>query len=290
MNVPEAVLLPEASTAAAYARCRRMLRRHDLSYWIAVSRLPRERRTAVHALYGFVRGADEIVDGTRRPMAPDERRRALDEWEGELERGLATGRSTHRVIAALVHAASSCDLPLGELRTYMASMRMDCGRLRIQTREELDRYMDGSAASVGRIMAAILGAPAETERVAQLGVAFQLTNFLRDVREDYRLDRIYLPADERGRLGIGDGDLAADSATPALRSLVASEVRRARVLFAETTPALVVAIPSAGRGIALARAVYVSVLDRIERNGFDVLGRATRARVRDVARAAVRAS
>jgi phytoene synthase len=266
-----------------------MLRRHDLSYWLAVCRLPRQRRAAVHALYGFVRGADEIVDGAGRAMTPHERLRALDEWQGELDRGLATGRSTHPVIAALVHAGSSYDLPLEELQTYMASMRMDCGRLRIQSRAELERYMDGSAASVGRIMAAILGAPAETERMARLGVAFQLTNFLRDVREDYALDRIYLPADERERLGIGEADLAADSATPGLRRLVASEVRRARALFAET-PALVAAIPSAGRGIALAQAVYVAVLDRIERNGFDVLGRATRPRVRDLARAAVRAS
>jgi phytoene synthase len=267
-----------------------MLRRHDPSYWLAVSRLPRERRTAVHALYGFVRGADEIVDGTGRALEPYERRAALDDWEGELERGLATGRSAHGVIAALVHAASSWDLPLGELRTYMASMRMDCGRLRIQTREELDRYMDGSAGSVGRIMAAILGAPAEAERLARLGVAFQLTNFLRDVREDYGLDRIYLPADERERLGVRDDDLAAATATPALRSLVAAEVQRARDIFAETAPALVATIPSAGRGIALAQAVYGAVLDRIERNGFDVLGRATRPRARDVARLAVRAS
>jgi phytoene synthase len=267
-----------------------MLRRHDPSYWLAVSRLPRDQRTAVHALYGFVRGADEIVDGTQRAVEAHERRAALDDWEGELERGLATGRSTHGVIAALVDAASTQDLPLGELRTYMASMRMDCGRLRIQTQEELDRYMNGSAASVGRIMAAILGAPAEAERLASLGVAFQLTNFLRDVREDYELDRIYLPADERERLGVGDADLAAATATPALRSLVASEVRRARALFAETAPALVATIPSAGRGIALARAVYDAVLDRIERNSFDVLGRATRPRVRDVARLAVRTS
>ena len=135
------------------------------------------------------------------------------------------------MIAALVHAAGAQQLPVEELRPYMASMRMDCGRLRIQTREELDRYMDGSGASVGRIMAVILGAPDESERLGRLGVAFQLTNFLRDLREDYALDRIYLPADERERHGVGEGDLAAASASPALRELVASDVRRARELF-----------------------------------------------------------
>jgi phytoene synthase len=265
-----------------------MLRRHDPSYWLAVSRLPVERRAVVHALYGFVRGADEIVDA-RPALEPQERRAALDGWEAELERGLATGRSSHEVIAALVHAAGSRDLPLSELRSYMASMRMDCGRLRIQTRAELDLYMEGSAGSVGRIMATILGAPPEAERLARLGVAFQLTNLLRDVREDYSLDRIYLPADERARAGVGDGDLAAETATPALRGLVAADVRRARALFDETTPVLVAAIPSAARGIGLARAVYTAVLARIERNGFDVLGRSTRPRAWDLARIAVRA-
>jgi 15-cis-phytoene synthase len=273
-------LLPEA----AYANCRRMLRRHDPTYHLAVSRLPRERRAAVHALYGFVRGADEIVDGAGSHLRPHERRAALDEWEQELERGMQTGSSDHPVIAALVHAAGTYDLPVAELRPYIASMRMDCGRLRIQTREELERYMDGSGASVGRIMAVILGAPEESERLGRLGVAFQLTNFLRDLREDYVLDRIYLPADEREQHGVGESDLAAASASPSLRELVAAEVRVARGLFAETAPALAAAIPSARRGIGFARAVYCAVLDRIERNGYDVLGRSSRPRLFDFAR------
>lgn len=261
-----------------------MLRRHDPTYHLAVSRLPRERRSAVHALYGFVRGADEIVDGAGAGLRPDERRAALDEWERELERGMEAGRSDHPVIAALVHAASTCELPVTELRPYMASMRMDCGPLRIQTRAELERYMDGSGASVGRIMAVILGAPGESERLGRLGVAFQLTNFLRDMREDYLLDRIYLPADERERHGVDESDLAAATASPRLRELVASEVRVARGLFAETAPAVAAAIPAARRGIGLAHAVYCAVLDRIERNGYDVLGRASRPRPWDLAR------
>ena len=276
----------EPAPAAAYATCRRMLRRHDPTYHLAVARLPRERRSAVHALYGFVRGADEIVDGAGSILLPDERRAALDEWQGELERGMETGRSDHPVIGALVHAATTYELPVFELRPYMASMRMDCGRLRIQTREELDRYMNGSGASVGRIMAVILGAPEQSEPLARLGVAFQLTNFLRDLREDYLLDRIYLPADERERHGVDDSDLAAATASPRLRELVASEVRLARTLFAETTPGLLASIPSARRGIGIARAVYCAVLDRIERNGFDVLGRGSRPKLFDLARVA----
>ena len=279
MSGAEALPLTASAPAAAYATCRRMLRRHDPTYYLAVSRLPKERRSAVYALYGFVRGADEIVDGAGSGHRPEERRAALDEWQGELERGVASGVSEHPVIAALVHAAGAHQLPVEELRPYMASMRMDCGRLRIQTREELDRYMDGSGASVGRIMAVILGAPEESERLGRLGVAFQLTNFLRDLREDYALDRIYLPAEERERHGVGEGDLAAGTASPALRELVASDVRRARELFRETTPALLTAIPRppAGRvvathlGVGLADVVFGSaILDRARAIGLGV--------------------
>ena len=201
---------------AAYAACRRLLRRHDPTYYLAVLRLPADVRPAVHALYGFVRGADEIVDGAGRSVEPAARLAALDAWERVLERGLAGGTSDHPVIAALVDAGLRLELPLDELRGYIRSMRVDCGRVRIATRAELDRYMDGSAASVGRVMAAILGARREAETFGRLGVAFQLTNFVRDVRVDYGLDRIYLPAEELERfgvdaaaLGLGVGDASA---------------------------------------------------------------------------------
>ena len=102
------------------------------------------------------------------------------------------------MIAALVDAGERHDLPLDELRVYMRSMRVDCGPVRIATREELDRYMDGSAGAVGRVMAPLLGSP-DPQDVARLGVAFQLTNFIRDVREDWELDRVYLPGIAGGR-------------------------------------------------------------------------------------------
>jgi phytoene synthase len=243
-----------------------MQRRHDPTYYWATRRLPRQVRPAVHALYGFVRGADEIVDGPRRPPTPEARRAALDAWEAELERGLETGSSGHPVIAALVDAGACHDLPLGELKIYMRSMRVDCGPVRIGSHEELERYMRGSAGAVGRIMAPLLGAPSEQETFGRLGTAFQLTNFIRDVREDWALDRVYLP-------GLSEDELARGVPTAALCELVAGEVDRARTRFADTRAAVDAALPSVRPGMRLARAVYVRVLDRIEAIGFDVLGR-----------------
>jgi 15-cis-phytoene synthase len=254
----------------SYRTCRRLQRRHDPTYYVATTCLPRDVRPAVHALYGYVRGADEIVDGPRRLYGtPGERRAALDAWQDELERGLVTGRSDHPVIAALVDAGARHALPLHLLGRYMDSMRLDCGPVRIASRAQLDDYMEGSAATVGRIMAHLLGAPARREDVARLGVAFQLTNFIRDVPVDWLLDRVYLP-------GLPEDDLLTGRASDAFRATVAAEVDRARALFADTRDVAGAVRPAMAGGIRLARAVYARVLDRVEQNGFDVLGRPAR--------------
>ncbi|HYB25005.1 MAG TPA: phytoene/squalene synthase family protein [Solirubrobacteraceae bacterium] len=235
-------------------------------------RLPRDVRPAVYALYGFVRGADQLVDGPDRPPDPAARRLALDRWQAELEQGMATGRSRHPVIAALVDAGHRHDLPLCELSVYMDSMRFDCGRVRVASRAELDSYMRGSAGAVGLIMAPLLGVPPELHStVAELGTAFQLTNFIRDVSEDYGLDRVYLPAEDRARLGVSDQDIAARRMTEGFRVLLADEVTRARRLFATTAILDDVVDPAILPGVRLARLVYERVLDRVEALGFDVL-------------------
>jgi phytoene synthase len=263
-----------------YETCRRLQRRHDPTYYWATRRLPAEIRPATHALYGYVRTADEIVDGPHRPGSAEERRAALDAWEHELERGRAVGRSTNPIVGALVDAGRRHGLPLDELRTYMRSMRIDCAPVRIETWPELEAYMDGSAGSVGRIMAPLLGVPARHHAgFGRLGQAFQLTNFIRDVREDTRLDRVYLPAEDRAWFGVGEEDLRGGHASAELRALLAAEVRRARSLFGEAEPAMASAPGSVRTGIRFAVGVYLRVLDRVERIDFDVLGRPAGVRV-----------
>jgi len=279
---------PDTDLQASYEVCRKIHRRHDPTYYWATRRLPRDVRPAVHALYGFVRAADELVDGPDRPSDRVARSAALDDWERELELGLARGYSSSPVIRALVDAGRRHQLPLVELRPYMQSMRVDCGPVRIETEAELDRYMQGSAGSVGRIMTPLLGAPAEMrESFAQLGMAFQLTNFIRDVREDYALDRVYLPLAARERFGVSEADIARGEATPAFRALLAAEVDRARRLFDASSPALAAVGPRARRGIRLARAVYLAVLDRVDSIDFDVFGRRTTPRPWELGLAAV---
>jgi phytoene synthase len=248
---------------SAYTACRRLQRRHDPTYFAATSLLPAAVRPAIHALYGFVRTADQIVDGPDRPATPQERRVALDAWERELERA-RVGEDAHPVPTALVDAGRRHDLPLDELRVYMTSMRVDCAPVRIRDDAELDRYMNGSAAAVGRIMAALIGTPERQEEVARLGMAFQLANFVRDVREDWALDRVYLP-------GLPESDLQAGRAGDGFREHVARQVDRARAMFGETLGIDEQVTGRVRHGMYLARRVYGRVLDRVERADYDVL-------------------
>ncbi len=232
----------------------------------------------MHALYAFVRVTDEIVDGPRRPKDPAARRAALDRWElmlGEALRG--AGGHAHPVVAALADAGYRHRLPLGELGLYFDSMRKDAEPVRVQTWDELERYMQGSAGSVGRILAALLGVPAErSDEFASLALAFQLTNFVRDVREDWDLDRVYLPAEDLQQFGVSVDQIERRELTPGFRRLVALEVERARSLFRASAPAADVVAPGVRRGMRLARSVYLGVLDRTERLDFDVLRRRPR--------------
>src|SRR5688572_23410102 len=216
----------DPSAHQGYETARRMLRRHDPTYYLATRRLPARVQPATYALYGYVRAADQLVDGPRRPATPQLRREALDAWETQLE------QPRHPVAVALKDAASRHDLPLEELRVYMRSMRVDCEPpIRIDTYDQLATYMDGSAGTVGRIMAALLGFPPQHHAdLGQLGIAFQLANFIRDVREDRQLDRIYLPAEDRAAFGVSDADLTGSSAR--LQALLRHEAERARALFA----------------------------------------------------------
>jgi phytoene synthase len=268
---------PDPLLREFYRHCRRIHRRHDPTYYWATRRLPADVRPAVHAVYAFVRLMDEIVDGPRRPPEPADRRAALDSWESMLANAVGgDGAHAHPVVAALADAGRRHRLPLGELHLYFDSMRKDSEPVRVQTWDELELYMQGSAGSVGRIMAALLGVRDERRsEFASLALAFQLTNLVRDVREDWDLDRVYLPAEDLEHFGVSIDQIGRRELTPGFRSLVALQVERARMLFRASAPAADDVAPGVRRGMRLARGVYLGVLDRTERLDFDVLGRRT---------------
>jgi 15-cis-phytoene synthase len=251
----------------AYEHCRRLHRRHDPTYYWATRRLPPDVRLGVHALYAFVREADEIVDGPGRATDPALRRAELDRYEQRLHEALAGEPTRDLAIRALVDAGRRHELPLERLDSYFDSMRIDCAPVRMASWEELESYMQGSAGAVGRILAVLLGAPADRhDSFAKLALAFQLTNFIRDVLEDWELDRVYLP-------GASPEQIARRQPSDGFRHTLAVEVARARELFREGAGAGEVVTPRVRRGMNMARSVYLSVLDRTERLDFDVLRR-----------------
>ena len=256
-----------------------MQRRHDPTYYWATRRLPAEIRPATHALYGYVRTADEIVDGPRRPPAP--RRAAPRSTPGSASSsaGLAAGRSPHPVVGALVDAGRRHRLRSASCGTYMRSMRIDCAPVRIESWQELEAYMDGSA-GLGRAdhgaAARRARAPPRRLRPARPRVPARRTSSATCARTP-RSTASTCRREDRARFGVGEEDLRAPQRV----------ARAARAARARGAPrALAVRRGRAGgrrrarlgphAACGFAVAVYLRVLDRVERIDFDVLGRAHR--------------
>jgi phytoene synthase len=230
----------------------------------------------VWALYAFCRCADDVVDTLDgRPVA--ERERALDELGDRFFRDLAAGRSDDPILRAVVHTVRTFGQDPECFRRFLASMAMDLTVATYDTWDDLLGYMDGSAAVIGEMMLPVLGPRDPAAAVAparDLGLAFQLTNFLRDVAEDLDRGRVYLPQEDLVRFG---ADPARRRVDEGWRRLVAFEIERCRALYRSADAGVALLPPASARGIRTARVLYAGILDRIERAGYDVF--AERARV-----------
>jgi phytoene synthase len=277
-----------ASLDTAYGICRGLHRTHGRSYYLATKLLPAWKRRHVHALYGFTRYTDDIVDGGGDIGGP-RRARQLGQWADQFYAALEGGRTpADPVLLAVRHTIATFGLSRADFDAFFASMDMDLHVRAYADYGALLEYMRGSAAVIGTMMLPILLAPDEgprpvaaaamdkaRESARQLGLAFQLTNFIRDVGEDLGRDRVYLPAADLESFGVGRDELAAPSASPAVRRLIAFEVQRARGHYRSALPGLAVLPARSRRCVRLAYAVYGGILDRVEEAGYDVLaGRA----------------
>ncbi|MYS41205.1 squalene/phytoene synthase family protein, partial [Streptomyces sp. SID5998] len=195
----DAAGITDPALRAAYARCRLLNARHGRTYFLATRLLPVERRSAVHALYGFARWADDIVDDLRRGRTPTERDRLLRSLESDLAHALRTGGGCEPVVRAVADTAGRYGIDHTLFADFLSSMRADLDVTDYATYADLRAYMHGSAAVIGLQMLPVLGTVVPraeaAPHAAALGVAFQLTNFLRDVGEDLDRGRVYLPAD-----------------------------------------------------------------------------------------------
>jgi phytoene synthase len=265
----------------AYTECRVLNAVHGRTYYLATRLLPAARRPAVHALYGFARYADEIVDDLDddRPVA--EKAARLDALTADLEAALDGAPTARPVLAALADTARRYDIDRKHFADFMVSMRMDTTVTEYATFDDLGVYVHGSAAVIGLQMLPILGttvprAQAEPPAAA-LGVAFQLTNFLRDVGEDLDRGRVYLPLEELGAFGV-DRELLTwcrrtRSSDPRVRRALAHLVAHTRGIYRDAEPGVAMLEPVSRACVGCAFTLYRGILDEIEAAGYDVLYR-----------------
>ncbi|CAL9623821.1 phytoene/squalene synthase family protein [Streptomyces sp. enrichment culture] len=266
---------------ADYAHCRRLNARHGRTYFLATRLLPLERRSAVHALYGFARWADDIVDDLDRRRTPAERDRLLEDLEGDLLRGLRSGGGDEPVVRAVADTAARYALDPSLFTDFMAAMRADLTVADYPTYADLRAYMHGSAAVIGLQMLPVLGTVGPREEAephaADLGVAFQLTNFLRDVGEDLDRGRVYLPADLLAAHGVDRPLLEWSRRTgrrdPRIRAAFVAAEALTRQVYRAAEPGIALLDPRVRPCIRTAFTLYGGILDAIAEQDYAVLHR-----------------
>ncbi|WP_406181538.1 phytoene/squalene synthase family protein [Streptomyces canus] len=277
----DAAGITDPALRAAYTYCRRLNARHGRTYFLATRLLPVERRCAVHALYGFARWADDIVDDLDGHRTPEERDRLLRHLESDLAHGLRTGGGDEPVVRAVTDTADRYGIEAALFADFLASMRSDLHVTDYPTYADLRAYMHGSAAVIGLQMLPVLGTVAPSAEAAphaaDLGVAFQLTNFLRDVGEDLDRGRVYLPADLLAAHGVDRPLLEWSRRTgrgdPRIRAALIAAEAMTRAVYRAAEPGIAMLDPRTRPCIRTAFTLYGGILDAIADQDYTVLHR-----------------
>ncbi|MDQ1649584.1 MAG: 15-cis-phytoene synthase [Frankiaceae bacterium] len=263
--------------AASYATCRRLHSAYGRTYFLATLLLPAWKRPYVHALYGFARYADEIVDDLASTLSSAEKAEALRIWGDRFLAGDPAPDPTPGVdvLPAVRDTIARWSIPREHFEAFLTSMQMDLTVTEYETFEDLQTYVFGSAAVIGLQMVPILEPlnPAAYEYARDLGVGFQLANFLRDVGEDLARGRIYLPQESLRLFGVDREHLARGVVDGPVRRLLAYEIARCRELFRNAAPGIRLLHPTSRDCIRTAFTLYGGILDEIERADYQVLDR-----------------
>ncbi|MDE3074009.1 MAG: presqualene diphosphate synthase HpnD [Chloroflexota bacterium] len=257
-----ATTLLEPEIAAAYNHCRDITRREAKNFYFGFISLPSDKRHAIYAAYAFSRECDDDSDDE---ATADAKRAAIATTRARLDECYA-GTGSDPVLVALHHAAIRYRIPKEYFGELIAGVEMDLEVARYATFDELRRYCYRVASTIGLICLQIFGYQDEQARefAIDLGIALQLTNILRDVREDADRGRIYLPLDELKRFGYSEADLLARQYNDAFRQLMAFQAERARRYFASGTKLLPLLDVRARACTATMGGIYWEILQRIE--------------------------
>ncbi len=261
---------------ASYQECKRLNSIHGKTYYLATLLLPPAKRPHVHALYGFARYADEIVDDLASNLTLDEKAFVLKKWSNQVLSDIKSGSSNDPIAAAVVDTTSRFKIPIAHFEAFLHSMNMDLTVRQYQTYEDLHEYVYGSAAVIGLQMVSVLGTispdavTSANEAAEKLGIAFQLANFIRDVGEDLDRGRVYLPMTELEAHGVNRQMLEARVTTPQIKSALKEQIQRVRRLQNESTAGIKLLTPGARECIQAASQLYCGIVEEVEKIDYQI--------------------
>ena len=275
MSELSAAGITDPELRASYAECKRLNSLHGKTYYLATLLLPASKRPFVHALYGFARYADEIVDDLASTLTAKEKAEVLRNWSSDVLRGLETGKSSDLVGRALIDTVQRFDIPHQHFVDFLHSMEMDLTVTEYKTFDDLYEYVYGSAAVIGLQMVPILGGDTvnSLEAAKNLGVAFQLANFIRDVGEDLDRGRVYLPLQELAEHGVTRQMLEARKLTPEIISALKFQIARVRQLQKAAEPGIALLDKTSQPCIRAASELYCGIVDEVEKIGYDIFNK-----------------
>lgn len=252
--------------------CRAITRVYGTSYYFATQFFPKQVREGIYGIYAFARIPDEIVDdpykGTREQTLAK-----LDEWRQAWLHAMQQGWSDAPVMNAIVHSFNKFGIPAEDGEAFLKSMFMDEEKNRYADYAELEEYMYGSAAVIGLMVTRIVGykSDAAFEHAKKLGYAFQLTNFLRDIKEDSEeLGRVYMPADELARFGLTQDDLANGRYDDRFIDFMKWQIERNRQIYREALPGIPMLAWRGRLAVKISYILYKAILVEIERANYNV--------------------
>jgi phytoene synthase len=260
---------------ASYAECKRLNALHGKTYFLATLLLPKAKRPFVHALYGFARYADEIVDDLASQLSVKEKAKELNTWGSKVLSDLKKGNSQDAVGRALIDTVTRFDIPHEYFEAFLHSMTMDLTVQEYETYEDLMEYVYGSAAVIGLQMVPILG-PLHAdayESAKTLGIAFQLANFIRDVGEDLDRSRVYLPKKELQNFGVDRKMLESRVLTPQIVEALKFQIDRVKRLQEQAAPGIQLLEPSSRPCIQAASTLYCGIVEEVEKINYDIFNK-----------------
>jgi 15-cis-phytoene synthase len=260
-----------------FVECRAYTRQFAKTFYFASHALPRQKRMAAYALYAFCRYADEITDSDEAVADPRTALRELAFLRDRLAAVYSPVQMTVPKFMAFQATVKEYGIPEEYFLDLIRGVEMDLMKKRYRHFNELDEYCYCVASTVGLIMTKVFGAVGEEralEHAAELGKAMQLTNILRDIGEDFRRGRLYLPTEEMEQFGVREQDLQTGIVTPGFVELMKFQIRRARVLYKRADAGIPRLTDDGSRFcVRLMSRTYAQILSAIEANGYDTLSR-----------------